>query len=104
MKLLLCLIASAFCITARAEPTPEPRLPLDGFLGIPWGATEDTTKAQVASRTHAQFNAKDSTDSQLRFDGGEFGGFKVHHFILKFVAGGFCTAEVTLAPATKTHR
>jgi len=104
MKRLLSLTVLLLSVTLHGfseEPRP---LPLGGFLGIQWGASDDAAKAQIMARAKAQYNPKESTEKRLRFDGGEFGGFKAHHFTLAFENGGFHFCETQLVGITKNHR
>jgi hypothetical protein len=104
MKTLLALTALLLSATVPAW-SEEPRtLPLDGFLGIKWGTSDDAAKAQIVAKAKAHYNPKESTEKRLRFEGGEFAGFKVHHFLLAFENGGFHFSETQLVGITKNHR
>jgi len=93
----LALLASTL---RAAEPAPPA---VDGFLEIPFGTNEDATKKGYVARTHARFDRQKSNETQLRFEGGRFAGFKVTHADLKFAAGGFFCAEVFLEATSKDH-
>jgi hypothetical protein len=104
MKTALSLTA-LLLLTAVHGWSEEPRpLPLNGFLGIPWGTSDDDAKAQIVARGKAHYNPKESTEKRLRFEGGEFGGFKAQHFTLAFANGGFYFSETQLVGITKNHR
>lgn len=87
----------------EAEST-ETRPALDGFLGIPWGASADEARAMLASRTSARFNSAESTPKRLAFDGGTFAGHVVNRFTLNFGDGGFYSAQVQLKGGSEDHR
>ena len=104
MKTLLSLAAFVSLVAVHAATEAPRPVALDGFLGIPWGATDDAAKAEIEVRAKARFNPKESTEKRIRFEGGEFGGFKAHHFTLAFANGGFYFSETQLVGITKNHR
>jgi hypothetical protein len=71
-KFLFFLLAVAGGHFASAQ---NPGSKMDGILGIPFGADQDTAKKTVVSRTHGHFNRPKSQDNLLCFDGGHFAGF-----------------------------
>jgi hypothetical protein len=97
------LIVLLFTTVHGLAEAPRP-MPLDGFFGIRWGASDDDAKAQIISRGKARYNPKQSSEKRLRFDGGEFGGYKADHFTLAFANGGFYFCETQLVGITKNHR
>jgi len=88
-------------IDSESSPT---RIPLHGFLEIPWGTGDEEARDLLTSRTHSQYNPKESTQNRLCFDGGLFAGFEVSRFTLNFENGGFYSAQVQLKGKSKDHR
>ena len=65
---------------------------LEGFLDIKWGEPPDSVNAKMLRRSGVRL---DSTDGyRLLFSGGEFAGYIVREWDLRYTAKGFFSAYV----------
>lgn len=102
MKALFCF-ALVLALHGATSFAQGPVTKIEGFLDIPWGATEDIARKTLTARAHARFAPATSQPGKLWFTGGKLAGLKARSFNLEFVSGQFWLATVILEPLSKDH-
>ncbi len=101
MKLALSTVAMIVCLIAGARATQARTL--DDFLNIKWGASKAEAKRIMLQRPGTTFDAENSTDEALIFNGGEFAGRPVSFILLRFSGEGLHTATVYIKADRRDH-
>jgi hypothetical protein len=101
MKTIALLGCSLILVSTVAAEGPVKKI--DGFMDVPWGATEDAVKKNFPSRSHARLDQVKSGPGKLWFIGGKLAKFKMHSFNLVFVGDHFWSALAVFEAQSKDH-
>src|SRR6266496_4835781 len=82
----------------ESKPTKNDKALIGGFMNVAWGTSREEAMKIISLRDGVVFDAKESNQNDIYFNGGTFSDFQVHVISLSFVHDRFYSGLVVVKP------